>query len=378
MVAKKSSSSSSSSTGKKRGSKLPFSSPLTSDYMSGQKEHDDGSDIDGNDNDMLSNKGKSGNKSKKKPRNPKKKEAKRRRIEMEEEEEKRLTSLLFGGDAISDSNNYDAYDHTDDIGKSAWKDDDDDVEADVNGDVNVGGALFEIDRSGDLNYNVASDDDNLNEDQNIDGQNMYDDSDVIVSENIKDADSNDSDDGEEEEPNETAAAWVDDDDHNVTISLQTKSDRIKKLRKTMAEDLLDGKDYESRLRDRFKSTSSAIARTDWANVDPNAIEKKKRGGDSEDEEDDEGTSASKLLSSTASFLASSSSKLQPHILSVVRCPDVNQKNYNQSTVQAVQFHPGSDEDEPLMLTAGLDKTLRFFKVGENGENSEKIHGINCE
>jgi U3 small nucleolar RNA-associated protein 18 len=58
----------------------------------------------------------------------------------------------------------------------------------------------------------------------------------------------------------------------------------------------------------------------------------------------------------------------------VRCPDANAGHYNSSTVNAVQFHPGSDEDEPLMMTAGLDKTLRFFKI-KGSEGSEKVHGI---
>ena len=208
-------------------------------------------------------------------------------------------------------------------------------------------------------------------------------------------DEDDDDDQEDGEDNHIASsAWVDDDDDQIAVSLQTKSDRIKKLRRTMDEDLLGGKDYENRLRERFVNTSSAIARTDWANVDKVKKAENEKSliirddnnnddddttiDDTTDENEETTSSASKILSSTASLLASSSHRLQPHILSVIRCPDANQTSYNQSTVQAVQFHPGSDEDEPLMLTAGLDKCLRFFKISNGGQESVKIHGINCE
>jgi len=257
-------------------------------------------------------------------------EAKRARLEAEEEEEKRLTSLLFGGDANA----------------PAWNDDDDD-DGDEEEEESVqdnSGALFQIDRKG---VGVDSDSDDGDHDEA----------------NGQDEDDDDEDDESSLEKGQTSA-WVDDDDENITVSL-TKSDRIKKLRTSMAEDEIQASTYEKRLRDRFQATASATSRTDWATLPES--EDEASGSDSDDE-----FTASKLLSSTAPLL--SNTRLQPNILSVVRCADANVGHYNNSTVQAVQFHAGSDEDEPLMLTAGLDKTLRFFKI--NGtEGSEKVHGI---
>lgn len=255
-------------------------------------------------------------------------ESKRLKLEQEQEEEKRLTSLLFGSS-----------------GTSAWKDDDDDeYENDQDRDsgmidsLNDTGTMFEIDRVGTGIYN---DHDEIHE-------------------------------GKEEEDNsiqtndeEKNTVWVDEDDKDLTYSL-VASDRTKKLRESMSETVVSGGDYEERLRERHAATRTT--RTDWANLDIH--EDLQGSGDEVDEEEEFGE---KLLSSTKSLLASTSTRLQPHILNVVRCPDANSGHYNASTVNVVQFHPGSDEDEPLMMTGGLDKTLRFFKV--NSEGSQKVHGI---
>lgn len=76
------------------------------------------------------------------------------------------------------------------------------------------------------------------------------------------------------------------------------------------------------------------------------------------------------------LLRGHSKRLQPNILKVVRYPNANQSDPCNSVVQSVHFHPGSEPDRPLMLTAGLDKTLRFFQVG--AEESVKVHGIHCK
>lgn len=110
--------------------------------------------------------------------------------------------------------------------------------------------------------------------------------------------------------------------------------------------------------------------------------KRSRFADDYDSDDDESASYKTkggLFSSTAPLYASSSSssKLPPHILSVLRMQDGNAADPNKSVVRAVQFLPTKDnveaEERPLMMTAGLDKTLRFFRV--DGKDNEKIHGI---
>lgn len=291
-------------------SRPEFSSPLTRDH-SGQDDS------------------KSKPKSKKYDPNHDRNEAKRAKLEAEEEEEQRLTSLLFGNDVVEDD------------AAPAWNDDDDDGSDDDESMDDHDGALFQIDRTG----------------EKVDSEDEAEESDGMEQGSEDNMDEDSVQKGQ-------VSAWVDDDDENITVSL-TKSDRVKKLRSSLAEDEVQGSSYEQKLRDRYEATTSATSRTDWATLPQSDDE-------SSGSESDEDFTSSKLLSSTAPLL--SNNRLQPNILNVVRCPDANAGHYNNSTVNAVQFHPGSDEDEPLMMTAGLDKTLRFFKI-KGSEGSEKVHGI---
>lgn len=232
----------------------------------------------------------------------------------DDEEERRLTSLLFGGSS-SDFPRELAITST---------------SAESTSDV---GVLFELDTFGDVDDGMQID---MNQEK---GRQKLDD----VAEH-------DDDDGSDK------PIWVDEDDAEIDLM---KTNRMKKLKTSREEEVsnVTANDLEKRLRKRFESTTMTTARTDWARLD-------------KDDDEEEGEEADE---SAAPLLASSTRKLPPQILQVVRCPDANQKDPNNATVQAVHFHPGSDPDRPLMLTAGLDKTLRFFQVGSDG--SEKIHGI---
>lgn len=169
-------------------------------------------------------------------------------------------------------------------------------------------------------------------------------------------------------------AWVDEDDVGLEVNLLATS-RLRKLRKSKAEVAalaLCGTDLEERLRQRYQRTTQATARTDWARLsDSSTLIDKDAGNNDEDSDSDfKSLSTSLLLHST------STRRLPPNTLNLVRCPDANQSDPNQSVLQAVHFHPASDADQPLLLTAGLDKTLRFFQVGV--DKSEKVHGIHCK
>lgn len=168
-------------------------------------------------------------------------------------------------------------------------------------------------------------------------------------------------------PAEAAPAWQDDDDENVQVNLMESSMRLRKLRTSQSEavDALPGRDLEARLRNRFQSTAELTARTDWARVNDRAV------GD--DNENADGTPESSSLSLFGG--PSIGRKLPGGAINMVRCRDANQSDPNRSVVQAVHFHPASDAANPLLLTAGLDKTLRFFQVGV--EKSTKVHGIHC-
>lgn len=232
----------------------------------------------------------------------------------DDEEELRLTSLLFGGPST---------DYQEERAAATA----------FTGSSNKVGALFELDTTGDAHDGMQID---VNQEE-------------VGKVVIDDAEHDDDDDIDK-------PIWVDEDDVEVDLM---KTNRMKKLRNSRDEEVANvtGNDLEKRLRKRFESTTMTTARTDWARL-------------GNDEYEEEGEDADE---SAAPLLASTTRKLPPQILQVVRCPDANQKDPNQATVQAVHFHPGSDPDRPLLLTAGLDKTLRFFQVGSEG--SDKIHGI---
>ena len=151
---------------------------------------------------------------------------------------------------------------------------------------------------------------------------------------------------------EEGQAWKDDDD-DIQVHLKN---RLAKLRHNRHEGAVTTQQLEGRLRNFYQQ--SLTAQTNWAKLP--------------DENDHAEENA--VIDTDEPML--SQGGLKQTILATVRCPDANMSDPNQAAIQAVHFHPGSDPDRPLLLTAGLDKTLRFFQVGE--EKSEKIHGIHCK
>lgn len=268
-----------------------------------------------------------------------------RKDEQEDLEEQRLTALLFGSGAPNLQEELGSIAQVDDntITKSHDRDDDDDDDKESGFVIDKTGEDVELD---DEEMQAKSDDEN-------------DDSDESLNDGEKDDDE--------------APAWVDQDDNELSVDIVGTSNRLKKLRKSrdeVAAKALDGDEFERRLRKRYEETTQATARTDWARLEP---AKKRTAIRDEDDEEDE---AALLASTSAPLLATSQHRLPPNILNIMRCPDANQADPNKAAVQAVHFHPGSNPDQPLLLTAGLDKTLRFFSVG--AEKSEKIHGIHCK
>jgi hypothetical protein len=163
----------------------------------------------------------------------------------------------------------------------------------------------------------------------------------------------------------SSAAWVDDDD--LEVNLVGTSNRLRKLRKHRCETNVSATTYESRLRERYETTTQITAHTEWAAVVEHTETNEKNHRDDDDDEHAILTSADTLLASRGA--------VPPNILTVERCSDLNMDDPNKAVVQAVDFHKGSDPDRPMALTAGLDKTLRFFQV--TAEKSEKVHGFHC-
>ena len=278
-------------------------------------------------------------------------------------EEDRLTAMLFGGGSTNEDGNY--FRNVDGDHSGIQEDD----ESENNGHDEKGENLFafEIDRGGQPSNDT--DDETKEEDP---GQAWNDEDEDDDGENS--VDMNGADDDEESAKEETAPAWDDPDDSKA--ALINGSSRLKKLRRSRQEkEALSSHELEQRLRQRYETSSQSTARTDWATKSKKQrIAIKKTDPDGSDDDDEE--AALSFFSTSKALLASSRNQLPPNILNIVRCPDANLTDPNKAVVRCIDFHPASEPDQPLMLTAGLDKSLRFFQVGE--EKSTKIHGIHCK
>jgi U3 small nucleolar RNA-associated protein 18 len=133
-------------------------------------------------------------------------------------------------------------------------------------------------------------------------------------------------------------AWEDPDDDAVHINVAAQP-RLRKLRQTEEETELSGADYQNRLRRQHRKLNP---RADWASLD-----RAKPDADVAD-----------ALLLRAGGLLAGSRTLPPGRIEMTRLKDGNYEEPNQSVVRSVEFHPNGQ----LMMTAGLDKRLRFFSI----------------
>ncbi|CAH0481003.1 unnamed protein product [Peronospora belbahrii] len=158
---------------------------------------------------------------------------------------------------------------------------------------------------------------------------------------------------------ELEAAWVDEDDKEVEVSLEEQP-QLRKLRRTEKDTIVSGKELHLRLKTFYQSAHGAVS---WA--DPSNFLGDRQIGlyDSDIEGEAE------LLRSTDKMLESSGKLLPQGELEIIRVKDANQHAPSNAVVQSVQFHPNGQ----LILTAGLDKTLRLFQV--DGSNNAKVESV---
>ncbi|RQM13537.1 hypothetical protein DD237_006569 [Peronospora effusa] len=156
------------------------------------------------------------------------------------------------------------------------------------------------------------------------------------------------------------AAWVDEDDEEVEVNLEEQP-QLRKFRKTETETVINGKELKCRLQTFYQSAHGAVS---WA--DPRKFLGQPQVADSCDSDNEE---EAELIRSTGKMLESSGELLPQGELEVVRMKDANQHAPSNAVVQSVQFHPNGQ----LILTAGLDKTLRLFQV--DGSNNAKAESV---
>ena len=140
---------------------------------------------------------------------------------------------------------------------------------------------------------------------------------------------------------DNAAAWVDSDDERIVVSLASNP-RLRKLRISEAEDLINGREYTRRLRRQFERLYPV---PEWAH--PSAARKqsqKKRGRTSKSSESSDASASgdemsletenlstqplAKLLQNTVALIrptathSTSRKKLRPEVIDVHRTKDV--------------------------------------------------------
>jgi U3 small nucleolar RNA-associated protein 18 len=170
-----------------------------------------------------------------------------------------------------------------------------------------------------------------------------------------------SEDDEEPEGLPPGPAWIDPDDAELEVDLM-RQNRTKKLRRFDKETTVSGQEYEQRLRDQFTKMNGSVG---WAERRPGDKDEDASSGS----DDDAGVSG--LPATSAMPIADSGDHaLKPHGIDIKCLPQVvippPSTEERAAVVQSLQFHPDSE----LMLTAGLDKTVRFW--GVDGTDNARV------
>ncbi|KAL1310833.1 hypothetical protein AAFC00_001069 [Neodothiora populina] len=174
-----------------------------------------------------------------------------------------------------------------------------------------------------------------------------------------------------------AAAWQDSDDERMVVSLASVP-RLRKLRRTEAEDVISGKDYVRRLRKHFEMLNPT---PDWARHATQKPARKKRrmtqdgeaseghvSSDDDDMDVDEDGELSvdplsRLLQDTSSLVRQGDTstngrkrKLRPEVLDVQRTKDI--PGVQPSAITSLSFHSSL----PLLLSSGPSSTLYLHHI----------------
>ncbi|XP_072952467.1 U3 small nucleolar RNA-associated protein 18 homolog [Typha angustifolia] len=170
--------------------------------------------------------------------------------------------------------------------------------------------------------------------------------------------------GEEDTKKERKAAWVDDEEEKAEVDVLRRN-RLRKLRKEAGERVISGAEYVSRLRAQHAKLNPG---TEWAHIRRNTL----RVGDSDEESDFESGVEDDILRSNDELVVRDSIKLLPGLLEYSRLVDANAEEPSNGPINSVQFHRNGQ----LLLTAGLDRRLRFFQI--DGKRNAKIQSIFVE
>ncbi|KAA1468364.1 WD40 repeat-like protein [Dentipellis sp. KUC8613] len=158
-------------------------------------------------------------------------------------------------------------------------------------------------------------------------------------------------------------AWVDPDDATLEVSLATNT-RLRKLRDAPTEDVVNGREYERRLRRQFEKINPA---PEWATAARRKAKRQREGSDEEDE------GIESLLASTGGIASTGKRRtLKSGTLEIERLRDANLAAKADGEIKVVQFHPSPNV--PVLLTASADRRIRLFNIdGHTNPHLQTLH-----
>lgn len=168
------------------------------------------------------------------------------------------------------------------------------------------------------------------------------------------------------EQNEEAPAWEDSDDERLTVSLAAAS-RLRKLRQTEEEDVVNGTEYARRLRSQYLRLYPL---PEWAKESSTRSQRRRRSsaaGSSEEDSDAEDDIDSALpletfLRDVNSFNASNDGrgnkrrKLRPETIDIQRSRDI--PDTHKQSVSSLSFHP----KHPILLSCSVSSVMYLHQV----------------
>ena len=185
-------------------------------------------------------------------------------------------------------------------------------------------------------------------------------------ETMKDSDTSLSE--EEEENFSEENAWEDPDDENISVSLLGSS-KLKKMRKSENDTIINGKSYINRLRSQFNKIYPTPT---WAHT-WEQIEGTGNGSESDMEENERKQMSHNDTNSVLRLLETApqvpkyqrTSLLPSNKISISRLRNANQAKLSKAAIQSLSFH----HSHPLLLTGGFDRTLRIYHIDGKVNNA---------
>ncbi|KAM0237727.1 hypothetical protein ACHAPO_004379 [Fusarium lateritium] len=159
-----------------------------------------------------------------------------------------------------------------------------------------------------------------------------------------------------------APAWEDSDDDRLAVSLAGAT-RLRKLRKTEAEDLVSGTEYSQRLRQQYLRLNPLPA---WARESDRRLTKRRRSSaasnSSDDSDSDSEVSAQPLekflrdVNSLAGVGSTQKKRLRPEVIDIQRTREIPDKH--NAPVGCLSFHP----EYPVLLSSSTASILYLHHI----------------